>query len=448
VVFPGLLFALGLTDAAAAGRPFVDRLRETLRRMAGVLIVVGTYAASRFAMVAGYFAHTSGNADIASRGWVAVEAFGYYTMQALLPVPLGPERYPPIPDAPWNIPVLLGWISLAGLACWLRWTWVKRPIAAFGLLWFLCTLVPVLAALPVTRTGEFVLAERWLYAPSAGMTLAVAATVQPWLTGAGNPRRVRFAGAALVVWGVLALGTLFWITPIWASNTTFHRYILARNPGAPGPLTNVAILEIEAGRPEVAARLLQKAAARSPADTKVWVNLGLALRQLKRYDEALTAFQKSMDLNPEWVVPPTFMSSVYYDTGRYAEGIALMQPVVRRAPHYAYGHFFLGVFQENAGRLEDAVTSYGETIRLSPKNLNAFRNLARTHVRMGSLGAAIATLEAGLAVSPGAPSLQMDLARLYDQAGQNVKARPLWEALAAQSADPELSRVAAERLAR
>jgi hypothetical protein len=42
----------------------------------------------------------------------------------------------------------------------------------------------------------------------------------------------------------------------------------------------------------------------------------------------------------------------------------------------------------------------------------------------------------------------MDLAQIYDQAGQSVKARPLWEAVAAQSADPELSKVAAARLAR
>jgi Flp pilus assembly protein TadD len=344
--------------------------------------------------------------------------------------------------------MLLGWVSLVGVAYWLRWAWGRRPVAVVGLLWFVFALVPVLAALPVTRAGEFVLAERWLYAPSAGMMLAVAATVRPWLTRAGNPARVRFAGAALVTWSVLALGTLLWITPIWASNKTFHQYVLARNPEAPGPLTNVAILEIEAGRPEIAARLLRQAAARSPADPKIWMNLGLALRQLKRFEDALVAFQESMDLNPDWVVPPTFMGSVYYDTGRYAEGIALMQPVVRRAPRYAYGHFFLGVFYESAGRLDDAVTAYRETIRLAPKNLNAFRNLARTHVRLGSTGAAVATLEEGLTVSPGAPLLQMDLAQIYDQAGQSVKARPLWEAVAAQSADPELSKVAAARLAR
>ena len=448
IVFPGLLLTLGLTDKAGAGWQFLESLRATLRKLAGVLIVVGIYAVCRFAMLTGYVSHVSGNVDVVTRILIAAESFGYYTTQALWPVPLGPERYPTIPHSPFDLPVLLGWVSLVFVACWLRWAWGRRPLAAVGLLWFVCALVPVLAALPVTRAGEFVLAERWLYTPSAGMILAVGATVRPWLIRIGNPVPLRFVGAITLTWATVALGTLLWITPIWANNTTFHQYVLARNPDAPGPLTNAAILETEAGRPENALRLLQKAAMRSPADAKIWVNLGLALRQMKRYEEALVAFQKSIDLNPDWVFPPTFMSSVYYDTGRHAEGIALMQSVVQRTPHYAYGYFFLGVFYESSGRLDDAVTAYRETIRLTPRNLNAYRNLAGTQVRMGSLGAAVATLEEGLAVFPGVPRLQVDLAQIYHQAGENAKARSLWEAVAAKSADAELSQYAAGRLAR
>ncbi len=294
--------------------------RGTLRKLAGVLIVVGIYAVSRFAMLTGYLSHVSGECR---HGEQNLDGGG----GVRLLYNAGPGACSPRtraisgnPRLPFDLPVLLGWVSLVGVAYWLRWAWGRRPIAAVGLLWFVCALVPVLAALPVTRAGEFVLAERWLYTPSAGMMLAVGATVQPWLTRTGNLVPLRFVGGIMLTWGTVALGTLLWITPIWANNTTFHQYILARNPNAPGPLTNVAILETEAGRPENALRLLQQAAMRSPADAKVWVNLGLALRQMKRYEEALVAFQKSIDLNPDWVVPPTFMGSVYYDTGRLCRG--------------------------------------------------------------------------------------------------------------------------------
>lgn len=448
VVFPGLLLTVGLNDPAGAGRRPADRLWRALGQMAGVLMFVGAYLVWRRVTLTGYFAQALGSTSVVNRVWIAVEAFGYYTMQVLLPVPLGPERYPAIPHSPWNPAVLFGWVSLVGVVCWLRWAWGRRPIAGVGLLWYLIALAPVLALVPVTFAGEFVLAERWLYAPSAGMMLAVAATLQPWLTRIGTPARVRLAGGVLLAWSLVALGTLVWITPIWESNETFYRYVLARNPGAPFPLMNVGILEMRAGRPEAAIRLLEKAVAVAPQDARAWINLGLVLRKLKRHDEALAAFRKSADLNPAWVLPTIFVGSVYHDTGRYEEGIVLMQSVVRREPTFAQGHLSLGFFYESAGRLDDAVAAYREAIRLHQKNHDAFRLLARAQVRTGSPQAAVATLEEGLGALPGNPLLQVELARLYDETGHPWKARPLWEAVASQSADPELSQLAAERLAR
>lgn len=448
LVLPGLLLAVGLHDPAAAERRPTDRLWRTLARMTGVLAIAGIYAVWRWGALTGHVGQAVSSTGVANRAWMAVGAFGSYTVQALLPVPLGPERYPAIPHSPWNPLVLLGWVSLVGVVCWLRWVWGRRPVAAVGLLWYVFALAPAIALAPVDAAGQFVLAERWLYAPSAGMMLAVAATAQPWLTRAGKSARVRFAGGSLLAWGVVALGTLLWITPIWESNDSFFRHSLARNPGAPGPLMNVAILELEAGRPEVALGLLRQAVAVAPRDASAWMNLGWALRELRQHDEALAAFRESIRLNPVWALPRIMMGSVYYDTGRYAEGIALMQSVVRQVPTFALGHKFLGVFNERAGHLDEAGTAFREAIRLNPRDRDPFRFLARTQLGMGMPQAAVATLEEGLAALPGDPFLQMELAQLYDGTGHAGKARLLWEAVASQSTHPELSRFAVGRLAR
>ncbi len=446
VVLPGWLLAVGLHDPAAAGRRLAGRLSVSLARMTGVLAIAGIYVVWRWGTLTGHVAQALSSSSVANRVWITLGAFGSYTMQALVPVPLGPERYPGIPRSPWDLLVLLGWVSLLGVASWLRWGWRHRPIAAVGLLWYLFSLAPVLALVAADGAGRFVLAERWLYAPSAGMMLAIAATARPWLAQAGYAARVRLAGGIMLVWGAVGLGTLLWITPVWESNETFYRYILARNPGAPGPLMNVGILEIQAGRPEVAVRLLRQTVAVAPRDSPAWMNLGWALRELKHHDEALAAFRESIRLNPGWVLPPILMGSVYYDTGRFAEGIALMQSVVKRAPTFALGYKFLGEFYESAGRLHNAVTAYREAIRLNPRDRDAFRLLARTQVAMGTPQAAVATFEEGLAILPGDPLLQAELAELYDSTGHTWKARFLWEAVASQSVDLELSRFAAAKL--
>jgi tetratricopeptide (TPR) repeat protein len=193
---------------------------------------------------------------------------------------------------------------------------------------------------------------------------------------------------------------------------------------------------------------LRQAVTVAPHDTNAWLNLGMALRALKRYDEALVAFGRSAELAPGWVVPPMYLGGVYYDTGRYAEGTALLQAVVRRVPTFAQAHVLLGGFYERAGRLGDAVAAYREAIRLDPRNRQAFQGLGRAHGARGLQEAAVSALDAGLAARPGDPVLQAELAQLYEDAGRREKARPLWEAVASNAEDPELARFAAARLAR
>ncbi len=450
VVLPALLLIVGLTDPTHEGWAAGQRIRQHGRLLAGVLAIVIPYALWRGIVLAKheYFGTAFRHSGLTERLRMGMESFGYYTVQALLPIPLGPERYPPIPRGFWDASILLGGISLMGLAVWLGWAWRRRPVAAAGLLWYGLALVPVLHLLPPNSLGQFVLPERWLYAPSAGMVLAVAATFQPLLIRAADQRRAWLARVGLLAWGGVALAGLLWITPIWESNESFFRHSLARNPGSPVPLQWVGLLELEAGRPERAVRLMRQAVEAAPQDASAWMNLGWALRKLHQYDEALAAFQESIRLNPGWIRPRINMASVYYDTGRYGEGIALMQSLLRRWPALAEGHKLLGVFYERAGRLDEAIRSFREAIRLHPEDPNPFRYLARIHLRMGMSPAAIETLQEGLAVLPGHPLLLAELALVYEETGRGEEARPLWEAVASQTAHPELSRFARARLAR
>jgi tetratricopeptide (TPR) repeat protein len=445
LAFPAVLLASSLA-IPARGRPDLPaRLRAVLPHMLGVAAVAVTYAVWRHHAMAGNVEQALSGVGLPERLWMAVTAFGYYTCQGLLPIPLGPERFLEIPHSPWHGGVALGAASIAGVASWLRWAWTRRPAAAAGLLWYLVALAPVLALVPVNPGDRFVIAERWLYAPSAGLMLAVAATAAGWLATAPEGRWVR---GGLLAWGVTALGASLWITPVWESNETLYRYMAARNPDAPLALMNLAVLEIRAGRPATAMPLLRRGLAVAPDDARLWLNLGWAYREAKRPEQAMEALQESMRLNPAWIAPAVFLGSVYYDTRRDAEGIALMQSVVARAPAFGAGYKYLGAFYERAGHWEEAVKAYRQAIALNPRDRQVFRYLARTEVALGRVEAGVAALEAGLSVFPGDPPLLVELAALYESSGAREKALPIWEAVAAQSGDPELSRLAAARLGR
>jgi len=446
-LLPGLLLTVGVARREDEPDGPGNRPGGTLGPVMATLAIATPYALWRAAVLTGhnYFGTALRHSSLAERGRMAVESFGYYTLQALLPLPLGPERYPAIPQSFRDLPLLLGWIALASLALWLAWAWRRCPAAATGLLWYGLALLPALHLVPPNSMGQFVLAERWLYTPSAGMALAIGASFQSLLGRRSCQVQVR---PALLLWGAVALVGLLWITPVWKSNETFFRHSLARNPGRPVPLQWVGLLELEAGRPEKALELMRQAVQAAPRDAGAWMNLGWTLRKLKRYDEALAAFQESLRLNPGWIRARINMASVYYDTGRYGEGIALMQSLLRHWPTLAEGHKFLGVFYERVGRLEDAARSFREAIRLRPEDPDPFRYLARVQMRAGNAEDAVRTLREGLAALPGHPGLLTELAIAFEESGRAAQARPLWEAIAVQTTSPALSRLAQDRLAR
>ena len=59
----------------------------------------------------------------------------------------------------------------------------------------------------------------------------------------------------------------------------------------------------------------------------------------------------------------------YYYNGKYKQAITAFQKVVEIDPSYVRAHFFMGVVYREQGRLEDAITKLKQTIEIDPKDL-------------------------------------------------------------------------------
>ncbi|HET7025261.1 MAG TPA: hypothetical protein VFI39_08675 [Gemmatimonadales bacterium] len=120
----------------------------------------------------------------------------------------------------WGADQTLGALILFITVVLLIRSWRRRPVAAFGLLWFFVAIFPVSNV--VVPTG-IILAERTLFLPSIGVVLALGALVAPirdrLLAGAGVLARRGAVGVAGVV---LALGLI----------RSFTRMAVWHDPGA------------------------------------------------------------------------------------------------------------------------------------------------------------------------------------------------------------------------
>lgn len=170
------------------------------------------------------------------------------------PVPqnIDPD-WPRVTDVRSVIAPLLTWAVLAGLALCCR---PHRPWLAFAVAWAALHLLPLNMVLPRTDVAN----ERVLYWADWGVLMACAVEVQRW-------RRPRLA-LPLLAAAALALGTL-----TAQRNAVYQSEVL----------------------------LWQDTVLHSPDKARAWNNLGYALEQEGRKDEAESAYRRALHADPGYV---------------------------------------------------------------------------------------------------------------------------------------------------
>ncbi|MEM7360817.1 MAG: tetratricopeptide repeat protein [Pseudomonadota bacterium] len=143
------------------------------------------------------------------------------------------------------------------------------------------------------------------------------------------------------------------------------------NPKSEFILNNQACLQLEAKQPAAAAGLL-KSLIEQYGETAQWMyNLGLAQRMVGSYQNSVSAFQRTLDLEPEHDKAAFQLAELYSLTGqlelaaRQYNYLRLLRP--RHAPaHSQYIHHYTIAGEASATDLNQEVALWGE--RFIPKD--------------------------------------------------------------------------------
>lgn len=194
-VVPAMVF---LFEAAEEAPPRRGRWRERALRYSPYAAAAAVYLALRLAAFGQLLpAGPEGAAFSAARPFVVV---GTYLAWLVLPPP-GLHLEPPLPSglAAAGAALLAVCATLAAAALWRR----GGRLEAALLGWCLLSLLPVSHVKPI----ETALSERFLYLPSVGIALLLAAPLSRWpQAGSPSPGIVRLRVGARALLAVLALG--------------------------------------------------------------------------------------------------------------------------------------------------------------------------------------------------------------------------------------------------
>jgi tetratricopeptide (TPR) repeat protein len=245
-----------------------------------------------------------------------------------------------------------------------------RAYLPVGWLWFLGTLVPVIG---LVQVGGAALADRYTYIPSIGVFIAVTFGV------CDLADRFQFPPKAIATAAALILATCLILTEnqlrYWHDSETLFAHALAVTKNNHVAHVNLGVALEQKGKLNEALAEYRAAEQLAPELYHIHNNLGNLLDNLGHPNKALTEYRWAVLLNPSLPSLHNGAGTVLAELGRFDEAMSQFKEAARLDPTYPWAHLEIGKLRLKQGRDAEAIDAFREALRIDPNN---FQILAYT----------------------------------------------------------------------
>jgi len=441
LVLPAVLLAWSFLEPREARGPAVRWLRTSLPWLLGWSVVVLAILALRHGLGIGFGPGASpsnrSTADAGLSGYLGL--WGTYARLLVFPWPLKSWYGMKAITADWSTFVWLG--AIIGLSA-VPAAGTRDRKSVVGLLWIAAFLLPVSGIVPLSTATA---AERFLYLPSVGYGIIVAAALR--FLGDRFPRW-RTAGLVTLILVILALGSASMKRmAVWASSRSLAEEMIRLTPDDAIGYTNLGQYELERGNYAASLEFTREAARRAPGTAGLQVNLGMAYEGLARTAEAIESYRNAIKLDPANVRVHLRLAALLDSSGRFDEAVDSYEQAIRLEPSdatiynnfgvllsrlrrfdeasrvlatavtlqpgYAEAHYNLGAAALHQGAFDSAITHLSEALRLKPDYTDALNNLGITYAELGRLEDAERSFSRVLEIDPGNAEARGNIERLW-----------------------------------
>lgn len=135
--------------------------------------------------------------------------------------------------------------------------------------------------------------------------------------------------------------------------------------------------------------MYERAVALDPADTDLYLNLGLAAWRMALHPAAEKFFRLYCEMEPDQPMGWNNLAGVLRDVSRFDEAIEVARAAIMRMPHEALLWNTVGTILVELADFEQAGIFYREALRLDPKFARAWHNLGYSLHHTGPLDQAL-----------------------------------------------------------
>ncbi len=340
------------------------------------------------------------------------------------------------PDPKIDAGLWLSYLPLLVLIAALAVLWpgipYPRPIpwmrpCFFALAWFITALFPALGLFD-PYTSRYSAAYSWVYLHFqylAGMAPLALAGAGIALLTTQRPRWLQpLAGAALL----LILMVVSW-QRVWAyeSQETLWTDTVAGYPNSWTGHEILAVTFTQEGRVDEAIPHFQKTLELNPDYVDAHNSFGIALEKKGRLDEAIEQYTKALALDPDHPQAQYNLGNVLLRKGRPDEALVHFQKALEINPRDPAAANNLGLALAAKGQVDQAIEQYARALKLDPDYAEAQFNLGDILVRNGRVAEGLPHLERALELIPDYAEVHNDLGIVFAQKGQLEQAASQFE---------------------
>jgi Flp pilus assembly protein TadD len=251
-----------------------------------------------------------------------------------------------------------------------------------GVAWFFVTSSVESSVIPIRD----VIVEHRMYLPSVGAAVALATALLCAVERLRSrmPAGVRLAAALLVTAAPLGAAT-YARNRVWKDEVTLWSDVVEKSPGKARPHNN----------------------------------LGVALSEQGRLEEAIREYREAIRLDAAFPDPHNNLGIALFSAGHGVdEAILEYQEAIRLDFHLANAHSNLGLAYRLKGQLDDSIRELEQALRFEPGLAEARVNLGETYGMKGAVPEAMRELRAAIRLDPSRPDAHFYLGVAYQEGGQ------------------------------
>ena len=152
-----------------------------------------------------------------------------------------------------------------------------------------------------------------------------------------------------------------------------------------------------------------RAIAMRPDYAPAYNNRGAALRAAGRLDEAVASYRKALELKPDFASASYNLANALLEQGKSSDSAESFRRALRDNPASVEAHNNLGIALAQKGDVNGAIEAFQTALKIDERSVHAHRNLGNLLFDLGRRSEAVRHLERAIELAPSEPDAVYDL---------------------------------------